>query len=192
MMSAAMSPQDFFTGVSGYHVSLILFMRCYSIVRPIGFEKWHRKLSKVSIPIIWSSMVIIILVPNIVTTMMLTPESTIKYRKLYASSWHVVYHGITTFPTLLILFLFLAQMFILNRKRNDRSMYNQGNAQMRSLEMMIRMVSLGTFICYLPNIIWKQWSMVTVTEVRSYQRYNSTGKVSPLKKIVFFHISYIG
>ena len=153
-------------------------MRCYSILRPVDFKKWHSKLSMILIPTIWCFGIIMLLLPSIISTQMLTEESTKEHNELYGYSWHIVYIAITIFPAVLTVFLYLAQIYILHRKRNDGSINTQSIEKMKSLEKMIRMVSIGTFVCYLPNIIWKQWTMVTVRSGTTYERYDSTLKVS--------------
>ena len=175
-MSIMTFPIDIFSGASCFHVALIVFMRCYSILNPTGFRKMHSRLSRISIPIIWIFLTVVILVPTIISTNMLTEETMEKYKNLYSMSWQVVYHATVTLPVSLIILLFSVQLGILKIKRNQVESLAV-SSKMKSLEKMIHMTTVGTLICYTPFIIWIQWSMIVISQ-GSTDLFDSTEKVN--------------
>jgi membrane-anchored glycerophosphoryl diester phosphodiesterase (GDPDase) len=185
VMSIMTFPLDVFSGASCYLVSLVILLRCLALFKPLGFETWHSKFTRISIPIIWIFLVVIVLMPTAISTKMFTtnimPDT---YKDLYGTSWNIVYNTTITFPVGLITILYLAQICILKPKNNEGE-NNAKEVKRKAFERMIHMVTIGTLFCYAPFIMWRHVFMAFITNSCSEEAFDSTGKVLLTLKMVY-------
>ena len=128
VMSVMTFPLDVFSGASCYLVALVILLRCLALWKPLGFQTWHSKFTKTSIPIIWIFLIVIVLMPTAISTKMFTTNiMTNNYKDLYGTAWNIVYNTTITFPVGLIVILYLAQIFIVKPKNNEEE--NQTKAE---------------------------------------------------------------
>ena len=176
-MSIMTFPLDVFSGASCYLVALIVLLRCLAILKPMRFEIWHNKFTRISIPLIWILLVLIVLMPTAISTQMFT--TTImpnNYKDLYGLAWNIVYNATITFPVGLNTILYIAQIFIVKPKNHRGENYDK-TTKRKAFEKMIHMVTIGTLMCYAPFIIWRHVFMALVSGNCSEEAYDSTGKV---------------
>ena len=87
---------DVCSGVSLYHVALIVLLRCFAIARPMTFKEWHKRFGKISIYVTWIFNVAIVLIPTVICTKGFTTYDSMffddDYLKLYGGAWHAVQH----------------------------------------------------------------------------------------------------
>ena len=170
ILSLMTVPQDMTAGVSCYHVSLIVFLRCLCLLHPMTFDKLHNRLSTIFITVIWISMLVITLCP-------------------VASAYYDLYYNIAItveltvsigLPVVLNAIFSLLKLYILRKRRNaEESDYDTTTSgpiipshdkrktlalpsdrtsltsRQRSLERMTKIVAIGTLICYTPDVIFR-------------------------------------
>ena len=162
IMSILTFPQDVCTGVSCYHVTLIVFLRCLFIIRPMTFENWHNRLSTTSIIVIWISSVPIILSPTIISTQMTTKEGKEKYNILYNNAWNVVDIVTIATPVLFNVIFCCLKVYLLRKRRMDKETGGDYTARLsreKQLENMIKLVAIGTVVFYTPDIVFRSYVM---------------------------------
>ena len=127
---------DVGTGVSLYHVALLVLLRCFAIARPLTFEAMHKTFTKFCIRGIWISMVINFLIPNMICTKGFTtldfPEN---YLDIYVASWAIAQHIAFSVPIglILMIFTFFNSIFLIlwETKNNNLIQQNQRKNQWR-------------------------------------------------------------
>ena len=170
ILSLMTVPQDMTAGVSCYHVSLIVFLRCLCLLHPMTFDKLHNRLSTIFITVIWMSMLVITLCPvasayyDLYYNIAITVESTVSI-------------GL---PVVLNAIFSLLKLYILRKRRNaEESDYDTTTSgptmpshdkrktlalpsdrtslpsRQRSLERMTKIVAIGTLIWYTPDVIFR-------------------------------------
>ena len=185
VMSIMTFPLDLFSGASCYLVALVILLRCLALLKPLGFETWHSKFTKISIPIIWIFLVVIVLMPTAISTKMFTTNiMPTNYKDLYGLAWNIVYNSTIAFPVGLIAILYLVQICII-RPKNKEGENHEKTVKRKAFERMIHMVIIGTLFCYAPFIIWRHTFMAFITNNCSQEAYDSTGKVMSIFKMVF-------
>ena len=182
IMSIVTFPQDVCAGVSCYHVALIVFLRCLCLLRPMTFETWHNRLSTIFIIGIWVSVVAFVLSPTIITTQMTTPEGKAKNNHHYGNAWNVVDNVTIALPVLLNVIFSCLKFYLLRKRRKEKetiddfhstqqntTLDSKGTSltvssnqvsrasRQRALERMIKLVAIGTFICYTPDVIFRSY-----------------------------------
>ena len=202
IMSIVTFPQDVCTGASCYHVTLIVFLRCLCLIRPMTFEKWHNRVSTISIIGIWISMVVIVLSPTIISTQMTTKEGKQNSNTLYGSAWNVVDILTIATPVLLNVIFCCLKFHLLRKRRMDKetggdfsttvqtttcdskgttkavtSNYTARPSRQKTLENMIKLVAIGTVVCYTPDIVFRAYSWERLRQNLPIYSQHSTGMV---------------
>ena len=176
-MSIITFPLDVFSGASCYLVALVILLRCLALWKPMEFDEWHSKFTRIAIPSIWSFVVLIVLIPTAICTKMFTtgimPNS---YKHLYGLGWNIVYITTITFPVGLITTLYFVQLCIVKPANNEEENHAKA-VKRKAFEKMIHMVTIGTFLCYAPFIVWRHMLIASITRECSQEAYDSTGKV---------------
>ena len=173
---------DVCSGVSLYHVALIVLLRCFAIAKPMTFKKWHKRFGDISIGAIWILNIGVVLIPTIICTQGFTNWVWDNiYRGLYAGAWDAVQHITFTTPILLIIIFYFLQLHLLKsccaKERNEDTV-GMSKYKKKSMERMIHMVTIGTLICYAPYIAWMQYNIILISQERSKEVFDSIGKVS--------------
>ena len=209
IMSIVTFPQDVCAGASCYHVTLIVFLRCLCLIRPMTFEKWHNRLSTISIIGIWISMVVIVLSPTIISTQMTTKEGKKKYNTHYGNAWNVVDNVTIATPVLLNVIFCCFKFHLLRKRRKDKesgggfpstvqtttcdsqattkTVSSNGAdrpSRQKALENMIKLVAIGTAVCYTPDIVFRSYIIERLRQ--NLPIYDSTGMV------LFFFFARLG
>ena len=171
---------DVCSGVSLYHVALIVLMRCFAIAKPMTFKKWHKRFGDISIGAIWILNIGVVLIPTIICTQVFTTWVWDNiYRGLYAGAWDAVQHITFTTPILLIIIFYFLQLHLLKsccaKERNEDTV-GMSKYKKKSMERMIHMVTIGTLVCYAPYIAWMQYNIILINQERS--NFDSIGKVN--------------
>ena len=207
--------QDVCCGSSCFHVALILLLRCLCLMKPLSFERWHVKITKISIVGIWIYTIVIVLIPTTISFRITkglyeTDEDLYKkYKYIYSSAWTSVYHLTLTVPLALNLILGVITIYLLRvqaTKENTDQDYcsyrseppdirvsnnttgktksvlqtsgiNSRSSRKKAMEKMIKMVTIGTILCYTPNLLFRSYLQETVRQGKSGSAYDSTGKV---------------
>ena len=176
---------DVCSGVSLYHVALIVLLRCLAIARPMTFKIWHKKFATMSICGIWILNVAVVLIPTIICTKGFTTyDSTFfdeDYLGLYGGAWDAVQHITFTIPLLLIITFYFTQLYLIKSCCGMEEAQNgTGVAEYKkkSMERMIHMVTIGTLVCYAPYIAWMQYNIIMISKGKSKEVFDSIGKVS--------------
>ena len=205
IMSIMTFPQDVCSGASCFHVALILLLRCFCLIKPLSFEKLHLRLTKISIAGIWIYMISVVLMPTFISiklTADVSEEEYKKYKEAYSIGWNIVYQATLTLSLGLNIILCIVKLYLLKKQEmnEDRCssfssqpdiivsgtssksvLQTQGTnsraSRKRALEKMIKMVTIGTIICYTPNIIFRSYLMQMVKQSTSGNTYDGTGKV---------------
>ena len=176
---------DVCSGVSLYHVALIVLLRCFAIARPMTFKIWHKKFGKISIYVIWIFNVAIVLIPTVICTKGFTTYDSMffdeDYLKLYGGAWNAVQHITFTIPIALIILFYFSQLYLLRSccgMEGDENSIGLSNYKKKSMEKMIHMVTIGTLVCYAPYIAWMQFNVILISKGKC--NLDSIGKVSSL------------
>ena len=201
ILSALTVPHDACLGASCYHVALIVFMRCLCLIRPMTFEKWHIRISSISIIGIWILCFGIVLSPTIISTQMTTKKGKEKFNHIYGNALDVEDNGTTTLPVLLTVIFSCIKIYLLRKRRITRRtdvvastqptttidsdgksntvVSNQPSRQSRqiALERMIKLVAVGTVICYTPVIVFRSYMIVMLRQNKKIYGMYSTGTV---------------
>ena len=176
-------PADVCRGSSCFHAVLIVLLRCVAIISPINFETWHKRLTKISIAVIWMYMLVLWVIPVAITTDFFTqrnftllPKSKKDARTV---AWKAFNHGSVTVPIFLLIIMYIVLVYILKyESANDSQTVSR---KKKSLAKMTTAITIGTLICYLPFIIYYQYRY-TIIQTEGYHRateiYNTTGGVS--------------
>ena len=176
---------DVCSGVSLYHVALIVLLRCFAIARPMTFKIWHQKFGKISIYVIWIFNVAIVLIPTVICTKGFTTYDSMffddDYLNLYGEAWNAVQHITFTIPILLIILFYFSQLYLLRSccgmDGNENSI-GMSNYKKKSMEKMIHMVTIGTLVFYVPYIAWMQFNVILISKGKC--NLDNIGKVSSL------------
>ena len=186
---------DVCSGVSLYHVALIVLLRCFAIAKPMTFKKWHKRFGDISICAIWILNVGVVLIPTIICTQGFTNWVWNNiYRGLYAGAWDAVQHITFTTPILLIIIFYFLQLHLLKSccgKEINQDTVGMSKYKKKSMERMIHMVTIGTLVCYAPYIAWMQYNIILISQERSKEVFDSIGKVIWLHIMDFFSIPSI-
>ena len=205
IMSIMTFPQDVCSGASCFHVALILLLRCFCLMKPMSFEKWHLRLTKISIVGIWIYMISVVLMPTFISIMLtadISKDEYKNYKNAYSIGWNIVYQATLTLSLGLNIILGMVNIYLLKKQEKDKErgstfstnpdivvsgasansvLHTQGTnsraSRKKALEKMIKMVTIGTIICYTPNIIFRSYLMHMVQQSTSGNAYDGTGKV---------------
>lgn len=187
---------DVCSGVSLYHVALIVLLRCLAIARPMTFKIWHKKFARISIYGIWILNVAVVLIPTIICTKGFTTyDSTFfdeDYLRLYGGAWDAVQHITFTIPLLLIIIFYFTQLYLIKSCCGMEEAQNGTGVakyKKKSMERMIHMVTIGTLVCYAPYIAWMQYNIIMISKGKAKEVFDSIGKVSSLHGMQFLYIS---
>ena len=118
IMSVVTFPQDIFEGAICFHVALIVFMRCLCLVWPLNFQKWHIRVSTISIVGIYILLVLVLLYPTTIALHMKTDSSQKEFLTAYAIAWKIVSAVTIVFPVLLNILFSCIKIFLLRKGRN--------------------------------------------------------------------------
>ena len=198
IMSVVTFPQDIFEGAICFHVALIVCMRCLCLVWPLNFQKWHIRISTISIIGIYILLIFVLLYPTTIALHMTTDISQEEFMSAYAIAWKVVSVVTIVFPVLLNILFSWIKIFLLRKARNaansgDKTIgistngienvdtvSSSAQSKQRALEKLIKTVTVATIICYTPEVIYRSWFIAIV---RQKKRTGTTGIV------VFFFVA---
>ena len=190
IMSIVTFPQDICEGASCYHVALIVFMRCLCLLHPMNFRKWHIRISSISILGIYILMFSVVLTPTFIASKMTTNESRTEFMNAYKNAWNVIAAVTIALPVLLNVMLCSVKVFLLRKRRtikesengaqegNDRTIdsvdkqcivssvqeFHSSSSKEKELERMIKIVTIGTIVCYTPEIVFRSWFIAIVRQ----------------------------
>ena len=180
---------DVCSGVSVYHVALIVLLRCITIAKPLTFDKWHQRLDKISIYGIWIFNTAIFLTPTIICLVIHFQQGftasafSDNELKWYAGAWNVVRHINYTIPIGLIIIFYLYQLYHVTSCRGNDGKRSSMMDNKKSMEKMIHMVAIGTLVCYVPYATWIQYNIYMIGQKRTCEVLDNTVKVSRLPVI---------
>ena len=110
-------PQDIFEGAICFHVALIVFMRCLCLVWPLNFQKWHIRVSTISIVGIYILLVLVLLYPTTIALHMKTDSSQKEFLTAYAIAWKIVSAVTIVFPVIAKYTIQLHQNFSFEKRK---------------------------------------------------------------------------
>ena len=168
---------DIFRGASCFHAVLIVLLRCVAIIKPMSFKTWHKRLTWISIAVIWIYLLVICLTPTAITTEFFTTNIMPKKNgDAYGESWQALYHGTLTVPIVLILIMCLFKIYILKDNSTDQS--EKVSEKKKSLAKMTTGITVVTLICNVPFIIWTQYNVAKINNNTAHEVLNTTAGVS--------------
>ena len=144
------------------HVTLIVSLRFYAILKPTSYRKLHIKMRFISLLLIWTSsfflhgVIVILAVLN---------------KKTYAYTGNMfVFYCFNALPVLIILILYLLLIWILKNKRptpiNDTNQIHMQSAATEEIEKrmttIVKRIIIVVILCYGPFVIWRQYFYVIV------------------------------
>ena len=177
-MSTITFISDLCTGVSLYHVALLVLLRCFTIARPLIFEAMHKRFTKFCIRGIWIFMVINFLIPSMICTKGFTTwDFPDDYLDIYVAGWDVAQHIAFSVPIGLIVIFYLVQLYYLNPWGNKEEQSDTTKSAKKSVERMIHVLAIATLVCYVPHSAWMAYNMWMVGQNRSDEIFDTTGKV---------------
>ena len=73
--------------------------------------------------------------------------------------------------------IFYVVQLCMVKPNDDEREISGKEGKRKSIEKMIHMVTVGTFLCYAPFVVWRHMLIASITRECSQEAYNSTGKV---------------
>ena len=166
-----------FRGSSCFHAALIVLLRFVSLINPANFKIWHKRLTWISIGVIWIYLLVICLIPTAITTKGFTTNIMPKsYGNAYVRSWYALYCGTLTLPIVFILIICLVKICMLKENlvyQSERTCKKKTN-----LAKITTWITITTLICYIPFIIWTHHNMAKIKNGAAHEVLNTTAGVS--------------
>ena len=143
----------------------------------MNFKTWHKRLTWISIAIIWTYLLVICLTPTAITTEFFTTDIMPKANgDAYGESWQALYHGTLSLPIVLLLIMSLVKIYILKNKSADQR--EEVSDKKKALAKMTTGITIATLICYTPFIIWTQYNVAKIKNNTAHEVLNTTAGVS--------------
>ena len=166
-----------FRGSSCFHAALIVLLRFVSLINPTNFKIWHKRLTWISIGVIWIYLLVIRLIPTAIATKGFTTNIMPKsYGNAYIRSWYAFYCGTHTLPIVFILIICVVKICILKDNSVDQS--ERTCQKKKHLAKITTWITITTLICYIPFIIWTHHNLAKIKNDTGHEVLNTTGGVS--------------
>ena len=151
--------------VTTLHVSLLVTLRLYAVLKPLADKKNQHKLRYIYILIIWIISFVYCSISLVFSALKM--DASFRYMRILGL------HCFGTFPVISIIFMWGITMNVVKEKRKkDLCISNPSTPMMadssnRFMSTMVRWLVVVHLFCYVPYMGWKQYLYGTVLKRNS-------------------------
>ena len=144
------------------HVTVLVFLRLWAILKPMSYRAVHVKFRKTSIKIIWMTAISVWLLAVLTQSLMAT--------RFYIIYRYIALHVFHTVPVICSALMYAVLVWTFRCKRNTKNddsfpkkITYEDISSRRKINLVERIV-IVLLVCYVPYLAWKQYFYMVITE----------------------------
>ena len=155
------TPQRIFEISSVLHVALLVFLRLMAVRNPLSDEKGLILYRRISITVVWITSIVFSMMPVILDWL------KIENGALYV--YQINLYLFRIFPVFAIVIMWSLLIWTAKRKQSHgegtlRTQHSMKEPDSRRMAEIIRRLVIILLVCYIPNLVWRQYFWTVLNE----------------------------